>query len=191
MKIIFEIFPKRYSKNAGRCPAFPLLSEIELREDGAIALDVLVAKIRQKAAAMADHFQQTATGMMILLVLLQVLGQVRNPRSQNGDLNLRRSGVPFVNGVLLNQCCFLFFGQHKYLPPVLKFSGDEARVGVLAPRVTEHDDTKGIIAYGERIVKKGNEKFYAMKSPGGGACRGFGVAFVLYGAGIRRRSSAR
>ena len=99
-------------KTRGIAPRPLLLSEVELRDDRTVALDVLVAKIRQQAAAMANHLQKPAAGMMILLVLLQMLGEIRDARGQHGNLDFRRTRVALVDGILLDKSGFFFFGKH-------------------------------------------------------------------------------
>ncbi len=86
---------------------FGLLSQIQPAQQRAIPFQITVLEIIQQAAAMADHLQQTATGMMIFLVILQMLGQLVDPVGQNGDLNFRRTCVPFMATVFENDLLFL------------------------------------------------------------------------------------
>ena len=65
---------------------------------------------------MTNHFQQAAAGMMILLMDLQMLGQVADPLGQDGDLYLGGTGVLLIQAVCLNDCAFLFLLQHIRLP---------------------------------------------------------------------------
>ena len=78
---------------------------------------------------MTYHLEESATAVVILVVALEVLGEVRNSVSKNCDLNLGRSGVTLVDGVLFNNCLlfccchfrihlskikyFLFHGPHR------------------------------------------------------------------------------
>ena len=52
---------------------------------------------------MTDHLLQTAAAVEVLLVGLQVHGQVVDAGGQDSDLNLGRTCVSFVGGVLLDQ----------------------------------------------------------------------------------------
>ena len=63
---------------------------------------------------MTDHLQKSATAVVILLVLLQVLGKSLNSVSEDRDLNLRGSGVAFVDLVLLNNCLLFVFRDHVF-----------------------------------------------------------------------------
>ena len=45
-----------------------LLADAQLGNDGTIAVDVLLCQIVQQAAALADHHQKAAAGMVVVLV---------------------------------------------------------------------------------------------------------------------------
>src|SRR5438067_984542 len=70
-------------------------------------------------AAAADELQQSPTGVVVVLVLLEVLGQVADPLAQQRDLHLRRTGVTVDRGVLRHDG--LLGGgieSHVVVPPV-------------------------------------------------------------------------
>ena len=54
-------------------------------------------EIIQKAAALADHFQEAAPRTVVLDVFLQMFGQMVDPFGQKGDLHISRPGVALVN----------------------------------------------------------------------------------------------
>ncbi len=70
-----------------------LLPDAEPSDYFPVACDVFLLEIIQEPPALADHFQQTAAGMVVLLVGLEVLLQVLDPLAQQGDLNFRGAGV--------------------------------------------------------------------------------------------------
>ena len=70
-----------------------LLSDAQLGDDGAVTLDVLVHQVVEHLAALTDHLQQAPAAVVVVLVDLQVLGELLNPGGQNGDLNLGGAGV--------------------------------------------------------------------------------------------------
>mgnify|MGYP000202359935 CR=1 FL=1 len=76
-----------------------LLTDAQLGNDSTVTLDVLSHQIVQHLAALTDHLQQATTGVVVLLVDLQVLGQLVDASGQNGDLNLGRTGVSGVSAV--------------------------------------------------------------------------------------------
>ena len=55
-----------------------LLADAELGDDGEVALNVLLREVVEQAAALADHLVHAETAVVVLRVLLQVLGQVRD-----------------------------------------------------------------------------------------------------------------
>src|SRR5436190_24057713 len=57
-------------------------------------------EIIQQTAPLADHDEQSAPRVEILFVCRQVIGQVADALTQDGDLNLRRSGIALLRGVL-------------------------------------------------------------------------------------------
>ena len=53
-----------------------LFAQAEAGNQGPIALDVLALQVVEQLAALADQAQQTTTGVVVLLVLLEVAGQI-------------------------------------------------------------------------------------------------------------------
>ena len=83
--------------------------------DRPVTLDVNFLKVVEQTATLTDHLQQTATGMVILLVSLEVLGEVVDALCEQSNLNLGRTGVAFVKGLLCNDFVFEFLFHLK--PP--------------------------------------------------------------------------
>ena len=50
-------------------------------------------QVVEQAAAAVDHLQQAAPAVVVLLVLLEVLGELRDPRGEQRDLDFRGTGV--------------------------------------------------------------------------------------------------
>ena len=88
------------------CCALPvfakLLAQTQLGDEGTVTVDVLLLQIGQQVAAAADHLEQAAAAVVIVLVGLEVLGQVIDASGQQSDLNLGRTGVTLVQGGLLD-----------------------------------------------------------------------------------------
>jgi len=74
-----------------------LVAEFQLFGNGLVSNEVGGVKVIQKAAALADHFQQAAPGAVIFDVLLQMFGQVVDPFSQKGHLHISGPCVPLMN----------------------------------------------------------------------------------------------
>ena len=74
-----------------------------------IALNVCTFQVIQQTPSLRDHFQQAAPRMIILLVSLEMLGQVGNSLAQQCYLYLRRSGIGFVGTEVRHNLLFRFF----------------------------------------------------------------------------------
>src|SRR3546814_4420919 len=77
---------------APRCrPGLP--AQAELLDEGLVARGILAVQVIEQAAAAVDNLQQTTTAVVVVLVGLEVLGQVHDAGGEQGDLDFRRAGV--------------------------------------------------------------------------------------------------
>src|SRR5690606_21102468 len=74
-------------------PAIFLAAQAELLDQGLIATLVLALQVVEQAAALRNQSEQTTTGMVVLLVVLEVLGQVADALGKDRHLDFRRAGV--------------------------------------------------------------------------------------------------
>ena len=88
-----------------------LLAQVQLLDDRAVTLDIDLLQVTKKVTSVADHLQHAATAVVVLVVCLQMLGKSIDAVGQNSDLNLRRTSVALVGGILRNNG-LLFFFQH-------------------------------------------------------------------------------
>jgi hypothetical protein len=65
-----------------------LPAQAEVGDELAVAVEIFVLKIAQKAPALTDLHQQAAAAVVILLVDLQVLGQLVDRRGEDCDLHV-------------------------------------------------------------------------------------------------------
>src|SRR5699024_12611537 len=65
-------------------------ADAETLDQRAVALDVDALQVLQEALALTDQQHQTTTGVVIVLVGLEVLGQVVDPMREERDLDLGR-----------------------------------------------------------------------------------------------------
>ena len=77
-----------------------LLTQTQLSDQGTVTVDVLLLQIGQQITAAADHLEQAAAAVVVMLVGLEVLGQVVDTSGQQSNLDLRRTGVTLVDGCL-------------------------------------------------------------------------------------------
>ena len=94
-----------------------LLTDTELSYDSTVAFDVLLLEIVEKVTSSTYHFEESASGMMILLVVLEMFGKVGNSLCENSDLNFGRTCIILAEAVCLDDSGLFFFEHHdKYTP---------------------------------------------------------------------------
>ncbi len=70
-----------------------LLAQAEFFNQRAIRIRVAALQVVQQLAAAADHAQQAATRVVVLLVGLEVVGQFIDAGREQGNLDFRRTGI--------------------------------------------------------------------------------------------------
>ena len=65
-----------------------------------VALNVNLLEVTQEATTLADKEKKSTTRVVVVLVNLAVLGEVEDALREHRDLNLGRTGVTLVGGVL-------------------------------------------------------------------------------------------
>ena len=65
-------------------------------------------QVVQKAPALADHHEKAATRAVVLLVPLQVFGQMVDALGEERNLHVRRAGILLVQLEWFNRLCFSF-----------------------------------------------------------------------------------
>ena len=95
-----------------------LLTDTKLFDSSSVSLNVLLLEIVKKVSSLTDHLEQTASGVVVLLVCLEVFCEVADSLCKDSDLYLGRTCVGFVSSVSLdNGCLFVFSEQFTYLFP--------------------------------------------------------------------------
>src|SRR5689334_20549739 len=79
-----------------------LLADAERVDQLAVAIEVLVLEVVEQPTALADQLEEATTRVVVLLVRLEVLGEVVEALGQERDLDLGRPGVAVVGRVLLD-----------------------------------------------------------------------------------------
>ena len=97
-----------------------LLTDTQLSDQGTVTVDVLLLQVSQHRTALTNHLQQTAARVVILLVYLQVLGQLLDAGGQDCNLNLRGTGVGSVGTVCLDNGSLVFLTDHVGISPFVK-----------------------------------------------------------------------
>src|SRR3989344_9125399 len=89
-----------------------LFLELQLLGHLHVYLRLVLLEIREQAAALADHLQKTATGVVVLRVLFELRGQLAHLAGDDENLNLGRAGVFLVALGLLYNARFDAFSKH-------------------------------------------------------------------------------
>ena len=97
-----------------------VLAQTQLSDQGTVTVDVLLLQVSQHRTALTNHLQQTAARVVILLVYLQVLGQLLDAGGQDCNLNLRGTGVGSVGTVCLDNGSLVFLTDHVGISPFVK-----------------------------------------------------------------------
>ena len=63
-------------------------------------------QVIEQTPALSNHHQQSTAGAMVFFVLLQVVGQVIDPLSQQGNLHVGRACIPLVKLEIVNRLRF-------------------------------------------------------------------------------------
>ena len=90
-----------------------LLTDTQLLDCCTIAVYILLLQIVQKVSSVTNHLQQTTSGVMVVLMRLQMCSQIVDSLCQNGDLYFRRTGIGLVGTVCSNNFSLLFFADHN------------------------------------------------------------------------------
>src|SRR6266571_537134 len=102
---------------AARNPAF-LLADPEPVDQLPVALRILRPEVVEEATAVTDHLEESAPGVVILGKEIEMLSQVLNPLTEDGDLDFRGAGVGGVGAVGRDDFGFPVLRQsHPSSPP--------------------------------------------------------------------------
>ena len=121
-------------------------TQAEALDQRAVARDVDLGDVLEQPATTTDQQQQPATRVVIVLVHLEVLGQIGDALGQHRDLGLRRTGVGVMQAVLAEDLFFLLGGErHETTPsigPRMRMQPREAR----PPRTAARAGSAGSLA---------------------------------------------
>jgi hypothetical protein len=91
-------------------PGFLLLADAEFSNDRFVALGIVSLEVVEQATPLADQHEQAAARAVVLLVRFEVIRQLANAFTDDGDLNLRTPGVSRVRLILVNDRFLLLSG---------------------------------------------------------------------------------
>ncbi|VXC31423.1 hypothetical protein PLANTIT3_70096 [Plantibacter sp. T3] len=102
MSAPFDRLRDRGSRELAEASECCLAAESEALDQRAVALDVDGLEVAEEAATLSDQEQQATTRVVVVLVLLEVLGEVLDAAGHDRHLDLGGSGVTWVGCVLFD-----------------------------------------------------------------------------------------
>ena len=87
-----------------------LLADTEFPNDCFVALGIVSLEVVEQATPLADQHEQAAARAVVLLVRFEVVRQLANAFTDNGDLNLGTPRVSRVRLILVNDRFLLLSG---------------------------------------------------------------------------------
>ncbi len=120
-----------------------LATQSQFCNQGSVALHVLVLEVPKQSSTLTDHHEQTTPAVMVLLVDLQVLGEVVYALGQQCRLDLGRSRVGGMRAVFFYNSLRVV---HEVFSYASKQSGDRPVATIAASRTTRasnpfHDES--------------------------------------------------
>src|SRR5262245_9991239 len=105
------LWPNRVRSKCGQNrgewpPQVLLLANAEFLDYVLVTLGIVVLEVVEQATTLTDHHQETAARGVILLVRLEVFGQVTDPFTKHGDLYLGAAGIVIVRAEPVNDVLF-------------------------------------------------------------------------------------
>jgi hypothetical protein len=105
-----SVSQKQRTAETLRPPAQKLLADAEFPNDSFVALGIVSLEVIEQATPLADQHKQAAARAVVLLVRFEVIRQLANAFTDDGDLNLRTPGVSRVRLILVNDRFLLLSG---------------------------------------------------------------------------------
>ena len=99
--------PAHLTQKGKQPPRVALASEAQATDQAAVAAHIGAVQIGQEALAASHQLEQTQAGMLIMLVDLEVLGQLGDTSTEERDLHFRGAGVVRLDLELLDPLLLL------------------------------------------------------------------------------------
>src|SRR5207237_8693987 len=110
--------PSLYETGGSRSRPWPfsLAPQPQALDQGSVAFDVLSAEVLEQPPAPPDHLEEPSSLVVILLMGLEVLGELIDAPGQDGDLDLGRTGIGLGPPEVADQRGFLVFQERHGIP---------------------------------------------------------------------------
>lgn len=80
-------------------------------DQGTIPLDILVPEVLEESSTLADQHQETSPAVMVLLIDLQMLGEMADAFGEHCNLDLGRTRIRVVQPIFFNYCLRVFHAE--------------------------------------------------------------------------------
>src|SRR5205809_3667333 len=94
----------------------PLLADSESFNDSAIPIGILGLQVIKKPTALAHHLEKPSAGMMILRMDFEMLRQISNSFTQDGNLNLGRTRICIMCAIGVHDLALLLSVESQNNP---------------------------------------------------------------------------
>lgn len=81
-----------------------LVAEPQIRDKCSVLVHIRLPQIIQQPPALPDHLEQSAAGVMVLVMLLEMPHQIVDPLSEQSYLDASRPTIRLVRPVLFDYC---------------------------------------------------------------------------------------
>lgn len=100
-----------------------LLAQPETSDDRAVPLRGLLAEVRLKSPPPSYQLEQSASRVIVVLVLTQVVGQLIDALSEKRNLHFGRTDITRMGRIGLDNLSFLLFSYGHSILPINVVSG--------------------------------------------------------------------
>jgi hypothetical protein len=83
-----------------------LVPEAQFLDDLPVCVDIRTPQVVQETFPTSDHLEESTTAVVVLLVKVEVIPQIFDPRGEQRDLNAGRSTVGLMRPVFLDGRAF-------------------------------------------------------------------------------------
>ena len=90
-----------------------LLTDSELLDQSTVSVDVLLRKVVKKVTSAANHLEKTSSGVVVIVMVLEMSVEVVDSLCENCDLNLGGTCVVLAELVSFDDCVLFFLEHHN------------------------------------------------------------------------------
>ena len=98
--------------------AITLLSDTEFVDYCTVTSDILLHEVVEKVSSVTDHLKKTSSGVMVILVCLEMLGESADSVCKDSYLYFGRTCIALVGLILLDDRLLFVLLHHCCIPPL-------------------------------------------------------------------------